>query len=113
VNANVTAHAAVADDGTVRLTIINKEAATPVNVSITLDPGFSPAQTTILRLKAKSLASDSDVSFGGASVGDDGSWGPRGVEAVAGGNYSVAVPPASAALVVYGQGQAALAGGAP
>jgi hypothetical protein len=103
VDANVTAHATVADDGSVRLTIINKEAATPMDASITLDPGFSPAQTDVLRLKAESLQSR-DVSFGGASVGSDGSWGPRGVEAVAGGNYNISVPPASAAVVVFSTG---------
>jgi Glycosyl hydrolase family 79 C-terminal beta domain len=106
VDANVAAHAAVADDGTVRVTIINKEAATPMATSITLEPGLTPAQTTILRLTGASLQSDSAVAFGGASVGADGTWGPRGVEAVAGGKYSLTVPPASAALVVFGQAPA-------
>jgi hypothetical protein len=101
--ANVVAHAAVADDGKVRLTIINKEAATPVDASITIAPGIDPAQTTILRLTARSLLSQSPVTLGGSSVAKDGSWSPTSLEAVAGGNYSVSVPPASAALVVFGQ----------
>lgn len=99
---NVVAHAAVANDGKVRLTIINKDDVTPVDASITLVPGLNPAQTTILRLSARSLLSQS-VTLGGAAVGKDGSWSPTGLEAVAGGNYSLSVPPASAALVVFGQ----------
>jgi hypothetical protein len=101
--ANVAAHAALGDDGQVRLTIINKEEATPVDASITLVPGIDPAQTTILRLSARSLLSQTSITLGGASVASDGSWGPRSLEAVAGGNYTVSVPPASAALVLFGQ----------
>ncbi len=99
---DVVAHAAVAVDGKVRLTIINKGDVTPVEASITLVPGMSPAQTTVLRLSAKSLLSQT-VTLGGSAVGKDGSWSPTGLEAVAGGNYNVSVPPASAALVVFGQ----------
>ncbi|MFL5515082.1 MAG: glycosyl hydrolase family 79 C-terminal domain-containing protein [Gemmatimonadales bacterium] len=99
---NVVAHAAVSGDGKVRLTIINKDDVTPVNASITLVPGMSPAQTTVLRLSARSLLSQS-VTLGGSAVGKDGSWSPTGLEAVAGGNYNISVPPASAALVVFGQ----------
>jgi hypothetical protein len=101
--ANVVAHAAVADDGKVRLTIINKEEAIPVSASITVVPGIEPAQTTILRLTAESLVAQSSIKLGGTSVTTDGTWGPRTVEAMAGGNYTVTVPPASAALVVFGE----------
>jgi hypothetical protein len=101
--ANVAAHAALGDDGQVRLTIINKEEATPVDASITLVPGMNPAQTTILRLTARSLLSQTSIMLGGSSVASDGSWGPSSLEALAGGNYTVSVPPASAALVEFGQ----------
>jgi Glycosyl hydrolase family 79 C-terminal beta domain len=101
-SANVVAHATVADDGKMRLTIINKEEATPVSASITVVPGIEPAQTTILRLTAESLQAQSSIKLGGTSVATDGSWGPRTVEAMAGGNYTVTVPAASAALVVFG-----------
>jgi hypothetical protein len=111
-NANVATHAAVADDGTVRVTLINKEPATPIRAKITLEPGLTPAQTTTFRLEGPSLQADSGISFAGAAVADDGSWGRRGGEAVAGGNYDVSVPPASAALVVFGNGPAIPAQGA-
>jgi glycosyl hydrolase family 79 len=101
--ANVVAHAAVSDDGKVRLTIINKEDATPIAASITLSPGMEPAQTTVIRLSARSLLAQTSITLGGSSVSKDGSWSPTGLESVAGGNYRISVPPASAALVVFGQ----------
>src|SRR4051812_22916203 len=101
--ANVVAYAAVAEDGKVRLTIINKEEATPVSATIVLVPGIEPAQTTVLRLTAKSLLSQSSIKLGGMSVGSDGSWGPKTVEAVAGGNYNNSGAPGGAALGGFGE----------
>jgi hypothetical protein len=111
--ANVTAHAAVGDDGTVRVIIINKEASTPVDASVALDPGGTSAPAGVLRLVGNSLASQS-VSLGGSFVQDDGTWAPKSPEPVAGGaSYRVSVPPASAALLVIGTAPALMAARAP
>jgi len=111
--ANVAAHAAVGDDGTVRVTIINKEAATPVDASVALDPGGTDAPAGVLRLVGNSLTSRS-VSLGGSFVQDDGTWAPKTPEpVVAGASYSVSVPPASAALLVIGAAPALMAARAP
>jgi len=106
-DANIVAHAAVGDDGTVRVTLINKSAATPVDATIALDAGAG-APAGVLRLRGKSLGSQSG-SFGDAAVNDDGSWAPKPPEALAGGaSYAVSVPAASAALVVIGPGATTL-----
>jgi hypothetical protein len=111
--ANVAAHAAVGDDGTVRVTIINKEAAIPVDASVALDPGGTDAPAGVLRLVGNSLTSRS-VSLGGSFVQDDGTWAPKTPEpVVAGASYSVSVPPASAALLVIGAAPALMAARAP
>jgi hypothetical protein len=104
-DADVVAHAAVGDDGTVRVTLINKSDATPVDASIALDAGAGAA-AHVLRLQGKSLGAPSGA-FGDAAVSEDGSWAPKNPEALAGGaSYAVTVPPASAALVVIGDGAA-------
>jgi hypothetical protein len=106
-DARVVAHAAVGDDGTVRVTLINKSDATPVDATIALEAGAG-GPAGVLRLRGKSLGSPSG-SFGDAAVNDDGSWAPKPPEALAGGpSYAVSVPPASAALVVIGPGATTL-----
>jgi hypothetical protein len=111
--ANVVAHAAVGDDGAVRVTIINKEETTPVDATVALDPGGAGSPAGVLRLVGNSLTSQS-VSLGGSFVQDDGTWAPKSPEPVVGGaSYSVSVPPASAALLVIGAAPALMAARSP
>jgi hypothetical protein len=96
---NVTVHATVASDGTLRVTAINREPTTSVQVRIT--PGRSYSHAGTIRLTAPSLSSTSGVTFAGSGVSSTGVWTPGNQEAVytAGGVYAVSVPAASAAVI--------------
>jgi hypothetical protein len=100
---NVVAHATVADDGSVRVVVINKEEAAPATVAIQL--GSTGAQATVLRLSASSLLARNGVTLGGTAVASDGTWSPGTLEPATpdGGQYVVTVPPASAMLVTVGR----------
>jgi hypothetical protein len=73
--------------------------ARPVDLMLHLGSGFGTA--TVLRLAAPSRASTSRVLLDGSAVAADGSWTPRPLPKLPlrAGAVSVAVPPASAALV--------------
>jgi hypothetical protein len=103
---NVTAHAVLADDGTVRVTVINKEEATPVEVRVETGPTPPGTEAGAQRLVGPSLLARSGVTLGGAPVAGDGTWIPRALEPVpgTGGSFTLSVPAASAALVVIGAG---------
>jgi hypothetical protein len=100
--ANVVAHATLADDGTVRVVVINKEAAAPATVVIQL--GFA-GPATVMRLLAASLLARDGVTLGGTAVASDGTWSPGTPEPVTpeGGQYVVTAPAASALLVTVGR----------
>src|SRR3954471_5834385 len=101
--ANVVAHATLADDGTVRVLVINKEEAAPATVSIQLGSAGAPA--TVMRLSASSLLARDGVTLGGTAVASDGTWSPGTLESVTGvgGQYVVTAPAASALLVTVGR----------
>jgi hypothetical protein len=103
---NVAAHAVVADDGTLRVTVINKEESTPVDARIETAPVAPGTEAGVRRLLGPSLLARSGVTLGGAPVAGDGTWAPREPEPVpgAGGSFTLSVPAASAALVVIGAG---------
>ena len=96
---NLTAYAVLADDGNVVLTLINKDTQ---NANLLVDPGRSFAVASVQRLTAPSLDSTSGVALAGDTVKSDASWTPRIQESAPSGNsFSVSVPAASAALVVF------------
>lgn len=103
---NVAAHAVLADDGTVRVTVINKEEATPVEARIETGLVAPGTEAGAQRLLGPSLLARSGVTLGGASVAGDGTRTPGRLEPVpeAGGSFTLSVPAASAALVVIGAG---------
>jgi hypothetical protein len=103
---NVAAHAVLADDGTLRVTIINKEEATPVDARIEAAPIAPGTEAGAQRLLGPSLLARSGVTLGGAPVAGEGTWIPRALEPVPGtdGSFTLSVPAASAALVVIGAG---------
>jgi hypothetical protein len=98
-SANASAHAALDDAGTLRVTVINKEAGAPLALSL---PAGGAAAARIMRLTGQGLSATQGTSFAGAQVAPDGSWSPGPPETVgaAAGKLSVTVPPASAALLV-------------
>lgn len=96
---NVTIHAAVASDGTLRITAINREPST--NVQIRVTPGRSYTHAGTMRLTAPSLTATSGITFAGSSVSSTGVWKPANQEAVysLNGVYAISLPAASAAVL--------------
>jgi hypothetical protein len=101
--ANVVAHATIADDGSVRVVVINKEEAAPATVAIQLGSAGAPA--SVMRLSASSLLVRDGVTLGGTAVASDGTWSPGTLESVTGegGQYVVTASPASALLLTVGR----------
>ena len=98
---NATAHAALADDSTLRVTVINKDGTRPVEARIT--PGWRYTRAGALRLTAPALEATSGVTFAGAAVAGDGRWAPKEIEPVLrqGSTFSISLPPATAVVVAF------------
>ncbi|HEU4588209.1 MAG TPA: glycosyl hydrolase family 79 C-terminal domain-containing protein [Gemmatimonadales bacterium] len=98
-SANAAAHAALDDAGTLRVTVINKDAVHPLALSVAAG-GATAAQVQLL--EGQGLMATGGTSFAGAQVASDGTWspGPPATVAVAGRKVSVQVPPAGAAVLV-------------
>jgi hypothetical protein len=90
-------------DGHTRVTLINKEATTPVSIRLTLPSDSSPAQ--LQQLTAPSLDATSGVAYDGQTFGSSTDTGrlarhPRSTSLVpAGGGYTVTLPAGSAAVL--------------
>ncbi|MGH9582766.1 MAG: glycosyl hydrolase family protein [Bryobacteraceae bacterium] len=98
-DANVTAYAAKAKPG-LRVAIFNKNERQAAHIA--LNTG-APAhrKATLWRLTAPSVESKTGVQLAGAEVSSDGAWSAKQEEPLNGshGRYTVALPPASAAIV--------------
>ncbi len=96
---NVTVHATVASDGTLRITAINRNPSTAVQVRVTAGHSYTHAGT--LRLTGPSLTATSGITFGGSGVSSTGEWKPGNQEPVysEGGIYAISLPAASAAVL--------------
>jgi hypothetical protein len=96
---NVTAHAALDDDGTLRVVVVNKEATHAVRVRLVTAGAY--ANAGVLRLVGPALDRGDSVTFAGATVGGDGSWTPGPAEAVGtdGTGFVLTVPAGSAGVV--------------
>ncbi|MGA9859960.1 MAG: glycosyl hydrolase family 79 C-terminal domain-containing protein [Solirubrobacteraceae bacterium] len=95
------------DDGTERITVINKDAANAHDVAVGVPGATTPA--SVEALTAPAVNSTDGVSLGGQSYGDEtttGTLGPPSTTPVApvGGTYTVSMPPGSAALLTIGGG---------
>lgn len=99
---NVTIHATVASDGTLRITAINREPSTPVQVRVS--PGRAYTHAGTVRLTGPSLSATSGITFAGSGVSSTGIWTPKSQEAVytLSGVYAISVPAASAAVLTLG-----------
>jgi hypothetical protein len=98
-SANLTAHAALAADGTLRVTVINKDTVSSILARIT--PATSYRSATAQLLTAPSVHAETGVTFAGASVSTAGAWAPGTPYAIPGSNgtFSVPLSAASAAVV--------------
>jgi hypothetical protein len=96
---NITVHATLGSDGTLRVTAINREPSTNVQVRITPGRAYSHAGTQ--RLQGPSLSATSGITFAGSGVSTTGVWTPTAPEPVytSGGVYAISLPAASAAVV--------------
>jgi uncharacterized protein (TIGR03437 family) len=105
---NLTAYGALDDDGTLRVTVINKDMTQDAAVSLAPGAGYTTALA--MRLTAPAVDSTTSVTLGGASVQADGSWLPAGLATLSsnGGTFSITVPAASALLLSFGNGSMAV-----
>jgi hypothetical protein len=99
-NVNVTVYATVANDGTLRIAIINKDLLSDAKLSFTHHQRSS--QAALMRLTAPSLQSSTGVTLGEAGVTTDGHWQPRPSSRIfaSNGKFLLDVPAGSAALLV-------------
>lgn len=101
--ANVTAHAVLADDGGVFVTVINKEiGAAPRRVTLARpkDRPFTRAEAMALRVKGDDAAATEGFALGGAAIATDGAWeGEWTPVEVKDGAIEVTLPATSAAVL--------------
>ena len=92
-------------DDAVRILLINKEAGEGADVTLELGDAVGASSATVVRLISPSLLARENIQLAGSSVGADGTWSPSSVDTIAGesGQYSLTIPPASAALVTVAQ----------
>ena len=85
-------------DGTLKLVLLNKSLDRDATLTVAV-PGVKSA--SVLRLIAPRPDDTTDVTFGGAVVGNDGAWTPTVAESPAArrGSVTLSVPRASGALV--------------
>jgi hypothetical protein len=95
---NITAYAVRSDRGEIWLTLVNKEATRDAHVRAAC-PGI--AKASAIRLTAPSLASKDGVLLGASPVNKAGKWSSGAPEPVrvTGGEFEIAVPAASAAVL--------------
>ena len=88
-------------DGSLRLSLINKDVGRDARVVV--DPGHRFAAASLMRLAGPSADATTGVTLGGASVDELGEWDPR-VEVVrfAGREITINLPAASAAVLTMG-----------
>jgi hypothetical protein len=102
---NLTSHATLGEDGTLRVALINKDLGKSARVGI--DPGKRSGQATVMRLTAPSVDAKTGITLGGAGVASDGTWNPKPPETITArdAKFYIDVPAASAALLVIGRGE--------
>jgi uncharacterized protein (TIGR03437 family) len=105
---NLTAYGALDDDGTLRVTVIDKDMTQDAAVSIAPGAGYTAALA--MRLTTPAVDSTTGVTLGAASVQADGSWLPAELENFpsSGGVFLTTVRAASAVLAVFGNGSMAV-----
>jgi hypothetical protein len=101
---NLTAYGVLSKDGSLRITLINKETAGAREASVTITPGNSYTHGLVVFLIAPKgdITVTDGVTLGGTPIADNGNWSGSW-SSLAGsftnGHLSVRVPAASAAIV--------------
>jgi hypothetical protein len=98
-NINFTAYAVQPGDGSTNVVLVNKDGSNGVQASV--DMGASISSASVIYLTAPSLDATSGITLAGTAVNPDGTWNhsPPYALSSTGTQYSVLVPPGSAALV--------------
>jgi hypothetical protein len=89
-------------DGTVQVTLINKDLSQEASVSLSALNGTKQlTNASVLRLQAPSPSSFTGTTFGGSVVKADGTWAASVKESLvmSGNTTTVKVPPCSAVLI--------------
>ncbi|HEY8971324.1 MAG TPA: glycosyl hydrolase family 79 C-terminal domain-containing protein, partial [Puia sp.] len=98
---NFTSYAVRQSDGTVQVTLINKDLSKDASVSLSTANGKQLKNASVLRLQAPTPDALTGTLFGGSAVKADGTWAPSVKESLAmsGNTTTVKVPACSAVLI--------------
>jgi hypothetical protein len=99
---NLTSYAVQQADGTVQVTLINKDLSKEASVSLSAANGTTQLKNaSALRLQGSSPDALTGATFGGSAVKADGTWAPSAKESLAmsGNTTTVKVPACSAVLI--------------
>lgn len=98
---NFTSYAVQQADGTVQVTLINKDLTNEAAVSLSATNGTQPKSASVLRLQGPSPSSLTGATFGGSAVKADGTWAASANESLvmSGNTTTVKVPACSAVLI--------------
>jgi hypothetical protein len=96
---NLTAYATRSKDGSIDLTVINKDISRDATIECAVPPGCKDVEA--YRLNGPSVDAKTGVSFAGSAVADEGTWEPGKPQSapVADGVARLSVPHASAAVL--------------
>lgn len=99
-NLNLAAYGTLRRDKQLCITLINKEPA--LDVSVTIEATLPFQNGSVLHLLAPSLESSSNVTFGGAMVKSDGTWRPHSEDKIRAshGKVFLSLRAASAAVLI-------------
>jgi len=98
---NFSSYAVQQADGTVQVTLINKDLTNEASVSLSAANGKQLTTASVLRLQGPSPSSFTGAVFGGSAVKADGTWAASVKESLvmSGNATTVKVPPCSAILI--------------
>ena len=98
---NITAHAVVGNDGSLKLIVINKDQSKSAQVQINTTRSYS--QATAVRLAAPSVSATTGITLGGTPISFNRAWSPSTGEqvSVSGANSQITLPSGSATIITY------------
>ena len=101
---NISAHAVVGNDGSLKLILINKEPSKSAQVQINTTRSYS--QATAVRLAAPSVSATTGITLAGDPISFVRAWSPSTIErvSVSGANSQITLPSGSAAILTYSSG---------
>jgi hypothetical protein len=99
---NLTAYGVLADDGSLCVTLINKEngsAPKPATVTIATGGGFTRGETITMTAPNNDIAATSGLTIGGDTIHDDANWNGKWTPVPSADQLTVELPPATAMIV--------------